>query len=444
MIWLMNALYALALLVGWPYLIYRRLTRGPSNLSLAEHLGRMPPRPVAAHCIWVHGVSLGEINAARTLVAELHQRSPNTVVVVSSTTQTGLARARQLFHRNLVFRFPLDFSFAVRTALRRVRPSAIVLMELEVWPNLLAIAAREEIPVLIANGRVTAEKSMRRFSHPLLRGLARRMFSQISWIGAQDETYAERFRRLGAPPERVVVTGSLKYDAAEIAARVAGDDKLAAEMGIALDRPLWVCGSTGPGEESVCLAAYRALLAEFPTLQLALIPRKPERFNEVAAEITRQGFACLRRSSGAPQLPPDAQAATPVFLGDTMGELRLFYSLADLVFVGRTLVPLGGSDVMEVAGLAKAMVVGPSTFNFAEAVELLAGDGALLRLKAPLLETTPDAAAEARLELVRAVGELLRAPERRAAMGAGAQQAIAARRGATATTVEAILRFVGD
>lgn len=426
---LLDLLYALLVSIGWPALLYRRLTRGPAAAPLAEYFGRAPLRPVAARCIWLHGVSLGEINATRTLVEELHRRAPDAVVVVSSTTRTGLERARALYPRLTTFRFPLDFSFAIRRALRRVRPSIIVLLELEAWPNLIEVATAEQIPVVIANGRVTEERSVRRFRLPVVRWLARRMFRRIRWVGAQDATYAARFIGLGAPPERVEITGSLKYDAAEVADRIAGQDELAAEMGLDRGRPLWVCGSTGPGEEALLLDAYTRLLESFPDLQLALVPRKPERFDEVARLIVQRGFACLRRSTGAPLLPAGVAEPRPVFLGDTLGELRKFYGLATVVFVGRSLTPLGGSDVMEAAALGRPVLVGPHTGNFTEAVNLLLSDGACRRV------SDVDG-------LAAAVSDLLRHPERRAAMGQAGQAAILSRRGATALTVERILALM--
>jgi 3-deoxy-D-manno-octulosonic-acid transferase len=377
---LLDLFYGLLLCLGWPLLVYRRLRRGPGSLALRERLGRVPSRPVSAHCVWLHGVSLGEINATRTIVAELRRRTPETVVVISSTTQTGLERARTLYPKHTVFRFPLDFSFIIRRLLRRIRPSIIVLMELEVWPNLIEVATARDIPVIIANGRVTEAKSVRRFDRPIVRALARRMFRKICWVGAQDETYAERFIRLGVPPACVEVSGSVKYDAAGIEDRVEGQDELAGEMAVAISQPLWVCGSTGPGEEEIVLDAYAAALREVPDLQLAIIPRKPERFEKVARLIGERGYACLRRSGCSPLVPSGVSEPRPVFLGDTMGELRKFYALATVAFVGRSLVPLGGSDVMEVAGLAKPLLVGPHTENFAEAVELLLASGGCERV----------------------------------------------------------------
>ncbi len=422
----MDLLYGGLLLLGWPYLVYRRLTRGRSGTPLGEYFGRVSARPVSAHCVWIHGVSLGEINATRTIVAELHRRSPDTVVVVSSTTRTGREQARKLYPHLVTFRLPLDFSFAVRAALARIRPSIIVLMELEVWPNLVEIASRKGIPVIVANGRVTVERSMRRFRWPGVRWVSRRMFRRLRWVGAQDALYAARFIELGVAPERVEVTGSVKYDAAGVDDRVSGQDSLAAEMGIDLTRPLWVCGSTGPGEEIAVLDAYGRLIKQFPDLQLAIIPRKPERFGEVASLIVDRGYACLRRSTGSPLIPSGVVEPRPVFLGDTMGELRKFYALATVVFVGRSLVPMGGSDVMEVAGLAKPVLIGPYTDNFTEAVDLLISEGAARRVNSP--ET-----------LAAAVSDLLRHPERRRQMGQAGRAAIVSRQGATAKTVNRIL-----
>lgn len=428
MTFLYDLIYALALLVGWPWLLYRRWKRGPGSLALRERLGNVPPRPVAAHCVWIHGVSLGEINATRTIVAELIRRSPEFVVVVSSTTNTGLARARELYPDLIVFRFPLDFSFALRRVFERVRPSIIVLMELEVWPNLVEVARGRGVPVVVANGRLTEDKSLRAFRRPLIRTVSRRMFRNLRWVGAQDLPYARRFIELGVPPQRVEVVGSVKYDAADVADWISGQEALADSMTIDRRRPLWVCGSTGPGEERIVLDAYRALLGRFPGLQLAIIPRKPERFDEVAELIRAEGFACLRRSGKPPLVPPQVASPRPVFLGDTMGELRKFYGLATVVFVGRSLVPMGGSDVMEVAGLARPLVVGPHTENFAEAVTLLVDSGGCRRIASPG-------------ELPSALADWLADDGARREAGLAARDAILARRGATDTTVRRILEL---
>jgi 3-deoxy-D-manno-octulosonic-acid transferase len=241
--------------------------------------------------------------------------------------------------------------------------------------------------------------------------------------------YADRFRRLGAASVRI--TGTMKFDTAEVTDKVAGTDDLAADLQFNPAAPLWVCGSTGPGEEALLLAIYRDLLATFPTLQLALIPRKPERFDEVAALITSQSFGLVRRSS-KPGTYADAGGPT-VILGDTMGELRKFYSLATVVFVGRTLVDLGprqhGSDMIEPAALAKPTVVGPYTSNFAEVMRAFLGASAMLEV------TTPD-------QLRDATARLLADSATAVELGRRAQQVVITGRGATARNLEAVAALI--
>lgn len=431
---LYNLLYLLAAAITWPYLVWRRLKRGPGSLSWSERLGGVSSRPVAAHCAWIHGVSLGEINATQPLVAELRARSPETVIVISSTTQTGLQRAQELYPRLLVFRFPLDLSFVLHRVFQRIRPSIIVLMELEVWPNLLEVARSWHVPVIIANARITDERTMRAFRLPILRGIARRMFRQIAWVGAQDDVYARRFAELGVSQDRIRVTGSVKYDSAVVADRVDGQEAVAEQMAIDSAAPLWVCGSTGPGEEATILAAHAHLLQEFPQLQLVIVPRRPERFDEVARLIVEHNWTCLRRSGAPPLVPANVETPRAVGLGDTVGELRKFYALATVVFVGRSLVPMGGSDVMEVAGLGKPMVVGPHTENFAEPVEWLVRAGACQAL-------SPD---EANVDgLAKAIATWLRDTDR-VSRGAAGREVVLSRRGATDRTVTQILTMRSD
>jgi len=432
---LLDLIYALVVCLGSPFLLYRRLRRGPGSLSLGERLGGAPTRSGDQPCLWIHGVSLGEINAARTVIEEIDKQAPDAVVVVSSTTQTGMERARRLYPNRIVFRFPLDFSFIIRRVMRRLRPSIIVLMELEAWPNLIEVAVAEGVPTAIANGRVTEEKSMRRFSRPVIRSLARRMFRRISWVGAQDDEYAERFVRLGVPAERVETVGAVKYDAADISDRIEGQDELAAELGVDLDKPLWVCGSTGPDEEALILEAYDRVRERAPEMQLAIIPRKPERFDQVARLIVERGYACRRRSGKAVRSESGsrervgASEPTVVFLGDTMGELRKFYALATLVFVGRSLVPMGGSDLMEAAGLAKPLLYGPHTKNFREAAALLLDGGG------GRLVTDADT-------LAGALVDLFNDAPARGKMGQAARAVIVSRRGAAERTVRRLLSLI--
>jgi 3-deoxy-D-manno-octulosonic-acid transferase len=261
-------------------------------------------------------------------------------------------------------------------------------------------------------------------------GLLRPMFAHLAWVGAQDETIASRFISLGVPSDHVEVTGSLKWDTAQVADTVAGTEPLAETLGLTGAEPLWVCGSTGPGEEELILTAYRELMERAQSAgagavipRLAIVPRKPERFDDVARLVEQRGFTCIRRSNC-----PDGHTIKPnlneaVILGDTMGELRKFYSLAGVVFVGRTLAPLGGSDPMEVAALGKPILIGPRFENFELPARALLEAGAAKRVR-----TAND--------LVAAVGEVLSDADGAKAMGERGRGVVLAHQGATARTAD--------
>jgi 3-deoxy-D-manno-octulosonic-acid transferase len=317
----------------------------------------------------IHAVSLGEINATRSMIELLSAKRPELQFIISTTTTTGYARAFELYGQNkdvTIIRYPLDFSWAVDRALDALRPSVVVLMELEVWPNFLKACQRRGVPVMLANGRIT-EKSFRNYKRGSL--VASRMFRRLDLICAQDKLYADRFASLGAPPERVFITGPMKFDTAQPGQLIGGVTEVADAVGLRPGKEIiWVCGSTGPGEEPVILQTYRELLRRYPALRLVIVPRHPDRFDEVAKLIEDAKLKVVRRSK-----PPSIffhQAIPPVVLGDTMGELRKFYALADFIFVGRSLVDLGpsqrGSDMIEAAALGKPVIVGPWTHNFAE------------------------------------------------------------------------------
>ena len=426
--WILNVAYALALVGTSPMWLARMIRHGKYRRDWAQRLGRVPRRYGLQPVIWIHGVSVGEINAARQLVAELHGQLPDYRVLVSSTTDTGLAAAQRLFApEHKVFRWPWDFSFAVDAALKRLAPAMVILVEGDVWPNFVGRCRRRGIPVVVVNGRIGPHKGFPRYRR--IRPLAARMFNSLAAIGVQDEAYARLFRRLGVRDDQLVVTGMMKYDTAQIGDRVAGQDELAAALGITPDQKLLVAGGTGAGEEPIVLDAFEQLRRQ-PGRQarLAIVPRKPERFDEVARWITGRGFELLRRSrcsdSGAGRTPPDA-----VILGDTMGELRKFYALAAGVFVGRSLVPEGGSDMIEAAALGKCVAFGPHTFNFPQAESMVA---------AGVARRVNDAA-----ELAAAFGDWLAEPEAAAEVGRQARQFVRSRQGATRRNLEMICRILG-
>ncbi len=440
-----DVLYLLGGALIAPVLAYERLVRGKRRTGWRQRFGHIERRRRQGRpCLWVHAVSVGEVNATRQLVECLRSEHPDIEVVVSVTTDTGLARASQVYPELLVFRYPLDLSWIVRRVLDRIRPDCIVLVELEVWPNLVAEARRRGIPVAVVNGRVTEERSMRRFRLPIVRHVACATFARLSWVGAQDEVYADRFRQLGVPGGRLEVTGSMKWDTAAVADHIEGDEQLATAMGIDRSRQLWVCGSTAPGEEEIILAAYSSLREQCPTVQLAIVPRKPERFNEVARLIQAHGYECIRRSrcldgprpSGADLHKPSAvcdggdRAAKPrLFLGDTIGELRKFYVLADVIFIGRSLVPMGGSDLIEAAALGKPIVVGPHMGNFADAVAQLRRANAVVSVH--------DAET-----LAQATTQLIHDPKAARRTGAAARDVVLSNQGVTQRTVARLVELL--
>lgn len=405
-------------------------------------MGVNPGRKGSGPAILIHAVSLGEINASRAMVQALEKARPDLEFIISVTTDTGHDRGVQLYGSNpkvTLIRYPLDFSAAICRVLDRLRPSLVVLMELEVWPNFVLHCQRRGIPVLLVNGRLTPG-SFRNYRLGTL--LVRKMFNRLSAICAQEQIYADRFIALGAPPDRVSVTGTMKFDTAQLADRIEGDVELAIAVGLRPgEEKIWVCGSTGPGEEQIILLIHQQLIPQHPTLRLVIVPRKPERFDEVATLVQAKGFDLLRRSQsqkGAEPAPArdlaNRKSQIPqVVLGDTMGELRKSYSLADIVFVGRSLVDLGarqhGSDMIEPAALAKPIIVGPYTGNFAEVMNSL---------------RIADAVREVHTaeQLRQQVAQLLGNPREAAEMGRRAQDVVRQNQGATARHVQLILQYL--
>ncbi len=409
-----------------PYWLLKPSARRKVLAALSNRMGHIAPVDHSSPAIMIHAVSLGEINATRALVDSLRAAQPGLRFIVSATTETGFARGQELYGSAsdvTLVRYPLDFSSAVDRFLDALRPDIVVLLELEVWPNFIHRCAARKIPVLLVNGRVTPGSFNRyKKARPLFGG----MFSSLDRVCVQDEIYAARFAALGVPADRLEVTGTMKFDTAQTAERVDGQDELASDLHLPPGaQKLWVCGSTGPGEEEILLPIYRKLRDEFNTLKLAIIPRKPERFDEVARLIESMGFGLIRRTN------PKFDVRTPeIILGDTMGELRKFYALADLVFVGRSLVDLGskqhGSDMIEPAALGKPVIVGPFTANFADAMDRF--------LNAQAIHVV-----EAADGLEEAAADLLRHPAEAAIMGAAARKVVLDSRGATAHHVKIIL-----
>jgi 3-deoxy-D-manno-octulosonic-acid transferase len=438
--YLMDLIYVFVALGFSPVLLYRRLRFNRYRKGWGNRFGKMTRKDPRKKCIWIHAVSVGEVNAARTVVDELTKRFDDCEIFLTTTTDTGFARANALYGSTLqICYYPLDFSWIMRRAFAVIRPAVCILMELEVWPNFAQIAADLSIPVIVANGRIT-ERSMRRYS--LVKPFAKRMFRNVACVLAQTEQYAERFRNLGCAADKVIVTGSLKYDTAQIADKVEGADALASQLfgkfkiqNSKFEIPLWVAGGTGNDEEAIMLDVYKKLTEqkEFADVRLAIVPRKPERFDEVATLIKSKGFDLVRYSklknlsAEESSIEHRASSIKPVILGDTMGDLRKFYSLATAIFVGRSLVPMGGSDMMEAAALGKCTIFGPYAFNFEQTVDaLLSENGALL------VKSTD--------ELLQTMQKCLADSQFRETIARNGRQIIRKNQGATTKTVAQIIK----
>ena len=377
--YLLNIVYALLLVAYLPIILYKVVKQGRYREGWGEKFGFVPKRESGRRCIWIHAVSMGEVNAAKTLVEQIRQDMPEVDIVVSSTTDTGINRARKIYGdiARVIF-YPFDFTFAVKRSLSNIKLDLCILMELEAWPNFTKICHKRDIPVVVANGRISSGKGFPRYKK--IAWLIRPMFGRLAAVMVQDEEYAERFEYLGVNKDKITVAGSVKYDTAEVTDKVAGSDEMAKQLGLSNNNRLIVAGSTGVDEEKIIIDAFKVIHEKYPETRLAVIPRKPERFDEIAGLIENEGFSCLRYSrikSGEYAVTETDSKA--IILGDTMGDLRKFYSLAEMNFVGRSLVPMGGSDMMEAAALGKPVIVGPYTENFAQTIDVLkAGTGIII------------------------------------------------------------------
>lgn len=397
---LTDAAYLAAAAVAAPLLVPRMIRRGHLHADWEARLGHGDPLPPPrGPRILLHGVSVGEINACRVLVGLLERHPAAPEVVVAATTATGLRRACELFaDRHAVIQYPLDLGGAVRRMLARVAPDAVGMVELEVWPNLTEQCRRRGIPMAVVNGRLS-ERSFRGYRRA--RPLVAPMFRRLDRVAAQTPAYAERFQALGVAADRIEVSGSMKWDAAELGPGSNGAAALAVAMGIDPTRPLVVAGSTAPGEPALISRSLP------PGVQLLCAPRRPEWADDAAGAMP----GAARRSRGERGSPSGR------FLLDTIGELREAYALADLVVVGRSFGTLFGSDMLEPIAMGKAVVVGPSVGDFEEIV-------AALREGEGLVQCRPEALREV-------LHRLLADPAERQALAARGGEVIRTRQGAS-------------
>jgi 3-deoxy-D-manno-octulosonic-acid transferase len=424
--WLLNLGYFVLLAAVSPILCWRILVRGKYRTGWREKLlGHVPRRAGNRPCLWFHAVSVGEVLQLEPVLKDLRSRLPAVEFVISTTTPTGRSVAEAKFPGDTVCYFPLDFSWAVRAAVSRLRPTAIVLVELELWPNFILYARRAGIPIALINGRLS-EHSLRGYRR--LRPLVARLLGSLHAIAVQNPTYAERFAELGAPRERIDVTGSIKFDRVTTDRQNPKTVELRVAFGIAESDRVFVAGSTQETEESAAIDTYLALREPFPALRLILVPRHKERFDDVARLVESRGLPLRRRSAARDQ--PHADSGRPVLLLDTLGELAACWGLADVAFVGGSLTNRGGQNMIEPAGYGAAVLFGPNTQNFRDVVELL---------------LSADAARVVRsgAELTAAVADCLSHPERAQKQGGRAQQLVLSQQGATLRTVEILASLPG-
>lgn len=442
---LYSLLTAAGMLLLTPYFLIRGLIQGKYLRNIPERLGRkFPPELLGGSSadsgeksIWIHAVSVGEVLAVLPLARQLKKNFPLRRLVVSTTTVTGqkLARERMPF-ADAVFYFPLDWRGPVRRALAAVRPAAVIVVETEIWPNFLRECRRAQVPVIFVNGRLS-ERSFRgygrarSYSAGILAGFLKTVLNDAALFLMQSEEDAARLRILGAPGERVLVTGNLKYDLAELDEKSPLTAWLEAELALGVRGPVVVAGSVLANEEISVLRAFAAVEREFPRALLILAPRKPEQFDNAAAIVAESGKGLLRRrdltlnGAGSSALSDPAS----VLLLDSIGELAALYRLADAVFVGGSLVPGGGHNILEPAAFGKVPTFGPSMENFREMAAKFLAAGAAIQVKNSE-------------ELGAAWGSVLREPERAARMGTCARALVDRNRGATGRVLEQIERVI--
>jgi len=431
-------IYSFLLTLGFLLLLPRfaidAFRSGKYITGIGERLGKIPaPDPARGPVIWLHCVSVGETEAARPLVRALRERLPGHQLVISTTTVTGQQVARQAFSREAaaIFYFPIDWSWTVRRVLRALHPSAVLIMETELWPNLLRECRRSSIPVALINGRISP-KSYRRYQR--IRGFMRQIFEGLAVALMQSDDDANRIAKLGLPANRIRTLGNLKFDNVALPAdlsTVALD--LHQRFDVNAAKPLIVAASTHSPEESLVIQAFREI-RKTPNgneSRLLIAPRHPERFEQVAKIINDSGFTWSRRSSP----PASSDATSEIILLDSIGELRSTFQLAEIAFIGGSIIPHGGQNVLEPAAHGVCVITGAHTQNFATIIRALLAAEALIQLP-------PVSLLEAPAKLADAFGELLADEAKRKATGARAQNLCAQSRGATDRAIEIISDLV--
>jgi 3-deoxy-D-manno-octulosonic-acid transferase len=411
-----------------PYLAYQAVRYRKYVSSLRQRFGYLPVtfNLDADESIWIHAVSVGEVLVARAVLPDLRERYPRLRVFLSTTTMTGQALANNnLQYVDAVFYFPFDLGFIVKRTLRLVKPRLFIMMETEIWPNLLRACHRAGVKTVLINGRISSRSYPR---YRLARPFIRRVLRHVDRFCMQSEENARRILDIGALRERVSVTGSLKFDSLELPSSPTGDrgpNRVLRYFRVTSDRPVIIAASTLKGEEDTVLDAFRHVRETFGRTLLVIAPRKAERFDEVERLARRAGWNVARRS----ELRVDAEPRHDVVIVDTFGELAQLFQIATVVFVGGSLVDAGGHNILEPAVFGKPIVFGPYMHNFAEIAQTFLDNAAAVQVRVDR-------------DLAPALLGLLGDPVRRASLGAAARALVEANRGARAKSLAAIAQLL--
>ncbi len=405
---LYNLLSYVALIPYAGLFVFRSIVNRAYRQNLAQRFGFAYPTIDAS--IWVHAVSVGEVQAALPLIRTLKERYPRKRLLVTTVTPTGAMRVKAAFGDSVEHSYiPFELPFAIKRFFSAVNPKAALIMETEIWPNLYRACDDREIPLILVSARISPRSVP---GYKRLLPLIRETLSYGIIIAAQSQSDAERFLALGANPERTSVMGNIKFDVdLPEGTREAGLRLRQESIG---DRPVWIAASTHRGEEQLVLDAHEALLEQHPDLLLILVPRHPERFADVRHMIEKRGLVVVSRSDGQ-----SCDASTQVFLGDTMGEMPIFFAASDVSFIAGSLVPIGGHNLLEPAAQGLPIITGPHNFNAQEVADLFVSSGACRLVRD-------------RHELAATVGELLVSPDLRDTLGKNARSLLEQNRGALA------------
>ena len=425
-----DSLYLTASLLGSPYLLFKILTSKRYRSGLDQRLGIISERLSSKPGIWVHGASVGEVITAKSIIERIDEEFPEWETFISATTNTGFSVAKRNFSNKNVFYFPLDLSWITEKVILKKRPSFILLVELEIWPNFLISAFKKNIPVIVVNGRISNKsvKAYRAISR-VSKDFRNSLINETNIICARTELDAQRFRDLGIPGKQIFVTGTMKYDNIPTHIDENISKELAERFHISDDDLVLIGGSTHAGEEEILIRVFERLNKTCPNLKLILAPRHVERTREVSRLIEKTGFVPVLKTEVERSRYKWQNTNKEIILINTVGDLEMVYSLSNFVFVGKSLVPSGGQNMMEPAGLGKPVIFGPHTFNFKEEADLLLKNSA-----AKIVKTEN--------ELFKTVEFLIRDPDAAKQMGLKAQKVVNEKRGATDRNIEIIRNII--